>query len=247
MKFELDTSLLLSIFWKRRLLIISLAVLAATTAAIATFYEPQLYSAHVLVRLGRVWGEVVEDPYVLTEVASGQKFLEQVSKLLQYRVKPAQLARNLQVRRLEGGKARARYVYLIKVEATSEAPELAEQIARVAAEQLIVRADRRFDAALEAARSRERQLESRLKSLAPEENREEAYELERQLSEVRLNSQSPLRTYHSEIVEESPAEPLARRSRLRTIAIGALAGLLLGLVAAGLGELKSLRTEDVPR
>lgn len=211
--------------------------MAATAAAITAFYEPQIYSAYALVRLGRVWGEPVEDPYLLTEVAGSKKSLQQVSKRLQSRVKPEELARCLQFRRLEGGKARARYVYLIKVEATSETPELAEQIAHSAAEQLIARADRKFEPALEAARSREHELEAKLKSLSSQE-REEVMEIERQLSEVRLHSQSPLRTYHSEIVEEGSAEPLPRRNRLRIVATGALAGLLLGLSFASLELLR---------
>lgn len=232
MKFELDISLWLGLIWKRRLLIISFTVMTAAAAAITALYQPQLYSAHALVRLGRVWGEQVEDPYLLTEVATSQKFLQQVSEKTQ--VKPVDLRRCLQFKRLEGGKARARYVYLIKVEATSETPELAERVTLRAAEQLIARADQRFEPALEAARSRERELESRLKGIAPPENREERLELERQLAEVRLHSQSPLRTHRSEIVEADPAQPLPRSGRLRAIAIGALAGLLLGVAATGL-------------
>lgn len=80
---ELDLARFLLVIWKRRGVFACGMVACAALAAAYWFLAPPAFEAHVLVRVGRVWGEPVENVYQLSEVMNSDSFLERVREKAQ--------------------------------------------------------------------------------------------------------------------------------------------------------------------
>ena len=121
--------------WKRKWFILVLVFLAAGISLGLSLREPRVYQSTALIKIGRIWNEPIEDPYVLAEIINSQPFLTRVGEKLTRKRRPEALSRALSAERLEGGKARNRYVYLIRLTARGGAPEEAKELARAASDQ----------------------------------------------------------------------------------------------------------------
>jgi LPS O-antigen subunit length determinant protein (WzzB/FepE family) len=205
--------------WRRKWFIISIVLLVAAISLILGLREPRVYASTALIKVGRIWNEQIEDPYVVTEIINSQPFLSRLGQRLSTKQKPRALSQALTAERLEGGKARNRYVYLIRLTARGSTPEEAKELVRAAADQIIEQTAEKFESAYPVYTAREKALQERIDTLkatissagsptslaAIEAQRLDLQSIEKELFETQLNNQSPLKTYRTQLAEEISA------------------------------------------
>src|SRR5262245_9306397 len=232
--------------WKRKWFITVIVLISVAAGLTLSLREPKIYASTALIKVGRIWNEPVEDPYILTEVMNSQPFLARVSERLSSKRRPKELASALSADRLEGGKARNRYVYLIKITARGQIPDEAKELAKAASDQIIEESQKKFEAAFPAYADRSKTLKEKLDTLktalastgssslaALEANRLELQLVEQQLFEAEMNNQSPLKTYRTQLAEEIAApKALPGQNILKNLAMTAAAALAVALLGA---------------
>jgi uncharacterized protein involved in exopolysaccharide biosynthesis len=233
--------------WKRKWFITVIVLLSAAISLTLGLREPKVFAATALIKVGRIWSEPVEDPYILTEIMNSQPFLARVSERLSGNRRPKELASALSAERLEGGRARNRYVYLIRITARGGTPEEAKELAKAAADQTIEESQKKFDAAFPAYEARSKTLKEKLDSLKSalasagsssslgslEAERLELQLVEQQLFETEMNNQSPLKTYRTQLAEEITApKAVPGQNILKNLAMTTAAALAVALLGA---------------
>ena len=95
-------------FWARRQLIFFGTFLTAVAAGIFSFFIPPTYEATTQIRMGRVWGEELENPYLTSILINSDTFLEKIIKELNLPISLNHMRKGkiIETHVLEGGKLR---------------------------------------------------------------------------------------------------------------------------------------------
>lgn len=218
--------------WRAKWVILAVAAVAASLAALIAMRQPDLHTATALLEVGKVWKEPVEDPYLTVEIINSDGFLQRLAERVG--AKQAQLKRQLRAEAVMGGSPRSAYAVLVKITAASENPEEAVRLAQAAAEETIKRHLSIFDSAMESHLERQRWLERQQQELAAKGSplSEAALSLARDLDEVKSANSSPTITKRSNLVGPVVAGPAARAPIARNAIVAALIAAATGSAAA---------------
>ena len=74
--------------WRAKWFILLLVLASAGAAALLALRQPTLHTAAALIKVGRVWKEPLEDPYVTTEVANSQGFNRELAEKIRRTAAP---------------------------------------------------------------------------------------------------------------------------------------------------------------
>lgn len=234
--------------WKYKWLIVLLLLVSTAITLILHLQQKPSYLATAHIRIGKVWNEPVGDPNVIAELVTKPAFLLKLNERLTKKSNITSLSQAITAEKLEAGKGRARYVYLIKLTARAKQPEKAQELVKATAEEVIAQSNLVFDTAYAAYEQREKEQEAKLIELknkisqpntAPTELYEKRLELqllEQELFDVKTNNQSILKTFRTALAEEvEPAEEIPGANIYKrllmamglTFAIGVLISLTL--------------------
>jgi hypothetical protein len=248
-EFSLDTYL--AAVWRAKWIILAGTILAAGAAAYLTSRQPSLHRATALVKIGRVWKEPLEDPYITAKVANSAGFLQALGEKEggKHRNK---LKRSLSAETVVVGPRRARYPILLSVTATTEDAAESVRLALAGANEVIERHQRLFDDALKPHLAEEQRLDQRLKELSarPGTAAETLLKLEDELHDVRTNNSlaDPNVTEKTHLVEDVvPDATISPDIRRNTGAAALIAAVLLIAAAALASHFKPApKTEPKP-
>ncbi|KAF0250160.1 MAG: hypothetical protein FD167_435 [bacterium] len=232
--------------WKHKWLILGLLLLSVAVSLALHWREKPIYIAIAHIRVGKVWDSPVGDPNVIAELITKPPFLLRLNEKLSKKRNIDVLSQAVTAEKLEAGKARARYVYLVRLTGRGATPELAQELVTATAEEVIAESNVIFDKAYEAYQKREKELQAKLEQLktfeaniAPAELYGKHLELQlltQELGEIQINNQSPLKTFRTSLAEEvEPAKQIPNTSIYKlglmvsatTLAIGILIALAL--------------------
>jgi len=241
----LDIAPFIRAVWKHKWLIVGLLLLAIAVSSFLYYREKPIYQVSADIRLGRVWNEPIVDANVVVELANKTHFLLRVNERLEKKKNIGVLTRAIKAEKLEAGKGRARYVYLVRLTVKAANAEQAQELIKAASEQLIAESNQVFDKAIAVYESRKKELESKLTLLKEKaasittpvelyENRLEQQLLAQQIAEIETNNKSPLKTFPSALADEVEPVKLAQGSNIYKIflinlAIAFAIGVLLAL------------------
>ncbi|HWO01217.1 MAG TPA: hypothetical protein VNS63_18300 [Blastocatellia bacterium] len=204
--------------WRAKWLIILVVLLASGATWWLARRQPALLTATALVKIGRVWKEPLEDPYVTEAAVNSPGFFQELAAKLGSN--PSHLRRRVRSEVVIGGTRKVRYPILVSVAATAESADEAVRLAQAVSNEIITRHQKLFDDALSPYREREKLIEAQLKESTG--SRELQSKLELELNEVKSNNSSPTVTDPTRLVEPIVAEPAPRPGSLRTVATAAL-------------------------
>jgi LPS O-antigen subunit length determinant protein (WzzB/FepE family) len=207
--------------WKYKWLIIAFLAISISITLALHLQEKPSYLATAHIRIGKVWNDPVGDPNVIAELVTKAPFLLKLNERLPKKSNINSLSQAITAEKLEAGKGRARYVYLIKLTARAKQPEKAQELVKATAEQVIAESNLVFDAAYSAYDKREKEQEAKLAELKnkisqPNITPTELYEkrlelqlLEQELFDIKNNNQSVLKTFRTSLAEEiEPAQQI---------------------------------------
>ena len=222
----------ISAVWRAKWLIGLGIVLAGGVAFWLAKSEPASYSSKALIKIGRVWKEPLEDPFITEELINGSDFSRELSQ--QTGLKRQQLKRGLKAETVMGGARKSRYPILVGITATADTAEEASRISEAAAESVVARHQKLFDAAVAPHKAHEQALETRLKEAAQSPGlREFAIKIESDLAEVKANNDSPLLTEKTQMVQANTALSASPPSGRRSAAVaGAIAVVVCILIVS---------------
>lgn len=239
----LDIAPFIRAIWKHKWLIVGLLLLAVAVSSFLYYREKPIYQVSADIRLGRVWNEPVVDANVAVELANKTAFLLRVNERLEKKKNIGVLTRAIKAEKLEAGKGRARYVYLLRLTVKAANAEQAQELIKAASEQLIAESNQAFEKAITVYENRKKELEAKLTllnekaSTSPTELYEKRLEQEllaQQIAEIEINNKSPLKTFPSALADEIEPAKLVQGSNISKIllinlAIAFAIGVLLAL------------------
>jgi len=244
----LDIAPFIRAIWKHKWLIVGLLLLAVAVSSFLYYREKPIYQVSADIRLGRVWNEPVVDANVAVELANKTAFLLRVNERLEKKKNIGVLTRAIKAEKLEAGKGRARYVYLLRLTVKAANAEQAQELIKAASEQLIAESNQAFEKAIAVYENRKKELEAKLTllnekaSTSPTELYEKRLEQEllaQQIAEIEINNKSPLKTFPSALADEIEPAKLVQGSNISKI-------LLINLaIAFAIGVLLALSLEFV--
>ncbi|MBK7996139.1 MAG: hypothetical protein IPK14_23010 [Blastocatellia bacterium] len=244
----LDIAPFIRAIWKHKWLIVGLLLLAVAVSSFLYYREKPIYQVSADIRLGRVWNEPVVDANVAVELANKTAFLLRVNERLEKKKNIGVLTRAIKAEKLEAGKGRARYVYLLRLTVKAANAEQAQELIKAASEQLIAESNQAFEKAITVYENRKKELEAKLTllnekaSTSPTELYEKRLEQEllaQQIAEIEINNKSPLKTFPSALADEIEPAKLVQGSNISKI-------LLINLaIAFAIGVLLALSLEFV--
>jgi hypothetical protein len=214
--------------WRAKWLIIIVVLLAATATWWLANRQPTLIGARSLVKIGRVWKQPLEDPYITEAAVNSPGFFQELAKKLGGDA--SQLKRRVRSEVVIGGARKARYPILLSVISTAASADEAVGLAQTVSDEIITRHQRLFDEALAPYREREELIETQLKESAG--TRELQSKLALELNEVKSNNLSPTMTERTRLVEPIVAETAPKPSALRSVATAALLSALASAAVA---------------
>lgn len=249
----IDLAPLLRALWKYKWFIAIVVIGATAIAGLLVWREKSLFVATADIRVGRIWNEPIEDVNILLEKINGQPFQARLAERMD-RKRADALA--ISAERLEAGKGRARYVYLLRLSAKAARPEKAQEILDAAVAQVLEESDKKFADTYAVYQNRENELKAKIEAqktamaqtnIAPQELYSKRIELqlqEQELAEMSINN-APLKTFHTTRVEDnSPAKHIARSSTYRRIAMVAAGALAFAILAVLAFELRHTLTAN---
>lgn len=231
--------------WKYKWLIIVLVVLSLVITLVLNSREKPTYVAAAHIKIGKVWDLPVGDPNVVVELVTKTPFLLRVNEKLSKKRNIDVLKRAVTAEKLEAGKGRARYVYLVCLIGRGATPELAEELTKMMAEQVIIESNLIFDKAYLDYENREKELKAKLEDLktkiiasntSPTELYEKRLEirlLEEELGETEINNKSPLKTFRTALAEEiEPAKQIPGSNLYKLLAMAVGTTMAVGILIA---------------
>lgn len=216
--------------WRAKWVILLIVLLASAVTWWLVRSQPTLHGATAVIKIGRVWKEPLEDPYITEKAVGSAGFFQELAARIGGSA--SHLKRRIRAEVLLGGSRRDRYPVLVSIASTAEDADEAVRLARAATDEIITRHQRRFDEALTPYRERERLLTAQLKEAAG--SREAQWKLELELNEVQSNNLSPIWTERTHLIEPVVAEPGPRPNALRSVATIALVSALGSVAIAAL-------------
>lgn len=218
--------------WRAKWLII-LGVLAAAGAAyLLASRQPTLHKATALIKIGRIWKEPIEDPYITEAIINSAGFQKELAKKIN--VNPRQLKRSLHAETIIAGPRRARYPILLSITTTDESADEAVRLAQAIADEVMARHMELFDEAMKPHVEQERRLEERYKELAAQgsASRELLLKVEGELSEIRANNSASNVTEKTRLLTGVEPEASIKPGVWRDVAAAALIAAIVCIAAA---------------
>jgi hypothetical protein len=227
----------LAAVWRAKWLIILGVLLAAGATYLLASRQPTTYKATALLKIGRVWKEPLEDPYVTERIINSAGFQNELAKKI--RVNPRQLRRSVQAETIIAGPRRSRYPILVSITATStETEDEAVHLTEAVADEVSARHEVLFNEALKPHLEQQRRLEERYKELAAQAGaqRDLLLKVEGELNEVRANnSVSNVNvTEKTRLAVDIAPEASARPPVWRNVAAAALVAAVVCVAAAAM-------------
>lgn len=220
--------------WRAKWFIALAIILAAGITAYLASSQPTLRKATALIKIGRVWKEPLEDPYITERIINSPGFLKELAQ--KNGVNAAKLKQNIRAETVIAGPRRSRYPILVSVTATAEASDEAVRLARAVADEVSARHLAVFDEAMKPHINEERRLEQLQKELAAQvgSSRELLLKIESDLNEVKANNSlaNPNVTEKTRLVEEVEPEGAIRPEVWRKVAAAALIAAVAAIAAA---------------
>ena len=227
--------------WRAKWLILILVVASGVIAAAVHASQPAEQTASVVVRIGNVWREPIEDPFVAVQSASSRQFLEDLSN--KTGISLSQLRQRYKTEPVTIGPRRIREPYAIRLSITQTNQDEALRVVKTAGDLLISRHQKLYQDAIAPHLDLQRRLEERLKQPSSQSS-EYAARTEDELAEVKHNNTSPMLSYQTNIVEGPSASVTPRPGMFRTVAAAAIAAFGLGIIGA---VLKAYLNKTSPR
>lgn len=215
--------------------LIILGVLAAAGVAyLLASRQPTLHKATASIRIGRVWKEPLEDPYITETIVNSAGFQKELAKKIG--VSPRQLKRSIHAETIIAGPRRARYPIFVGATATSETADEAVRLAQAVADEVIARHEELFAEAMKPHLEQERRLEDRYKELMSQgsASRDLLLKVEGELNDVKANNSAPNVnvTEKTRLIAAVEPEALARPSVWRDVAAAGLITAVACVAAA---------------
>jgi len=221
--------------WRAKWLIIIVVLSASAVAWWLAQKQPTLHSATSLVKIGRVWKEPLEDPFITETAVNSAGFFRELA--LKTGDNPSRLKRRVRAEVVIAGTHKARYPILLSVTSSDESADEAVRLVQAVTDEIIARHEKLFEQARAPYLQRELLLESQLKEL--NSSRELSAKLELELNEVKSNNSSAVATEKTHLVEPIVADAATRPSGLRGVAAVALVSALISIgVAVLIGHFK---------
>src|ERR1044072_7899942 len=221
-------------------------ILAAGGTAYLASRQPTLHKAIALIKIGRVWKEPLEDPYITERVINNSGFLKELAQ--KTGIGPSKLKRSVKAEVDIAGPRKTRYPILVSVTATAEAGEDAVRFASAVADEVRARHELIFNEAMKPHLDEEHRLEERYKELAAQgaASRDLLLKVESELSEVKANNSlaNPNVTEKTRLIEDVESDGVVRPDIWRKVASVALIAAVLSIAAAALTALFTPKQEQ---
>jgi hypothetical protein len=222
--------------WRAKWFVILAVILAAGITAYLASRQPTLHKATALIKIGRVWKEPLEDPYITERVINNSGFLKELAQ--KTGIGPSKLKRSVKAEVDIAGPRKTRYPILVSVTATAETGEDAVHFASAVADEVRARHELIFNEAMKPHLDEEHRLEERYKELAAQgaASRELLLKVESELSEVKANNSlaNPNVTEKTRLIEDVESDGVVRPDIWRKVASVALIAAVLSIAAAAL-------------
>lgn len=225
----------LAAIWRAKWLILIGVLAAAGITYLLASRQPALHKSTALIKIGRVWKEPLEDPYVTETIINSAGFQRELAKKVG--VSPRQIRRSVHAETIIAGPRRSRYPILVGVAVTSESADEAARLAQAAADEVTARHEELFNEAMRPHAEQERRLEERYKELATQGGpRELLLKVEGELNEVKSNNSAPNVnvTEKTRLIAEVEPEAAARPPVWRNVAAAGLIAAAACTAAAAL-------------
>lgn len=222
--------------WRAKWFIIFAVILAAGITAYIASRQPTLHKANALIKIGRVWKEPLEDPYITERIINNSGFLKELAQKMG--VSPSKLKRSIKAEVDIAGPRKTRYPILVSVTATAETGEEAASFSRAVADEVSARHELVFNEAMKPHLDEERRLEERYKELAAQgaAARDLLLKIESDLSEVKANNSlaNPNVTEKTHLIEAVESDGVVKPDITRKVATVALIAGIVCIAAAAL-------------
>ncbi len=246
--------------WRAKWLVIVGVIAAAAVIAAVEYSRPTMYSATAVLKVGQVWKEPLQDPYVTTEIANNDGFLHAVATRVGK--DSSMLRHQLHAETITGGPARLPYALLLRFTAVTENADDSVRIAQAAADEILARHEKLFDEALAPRLLHQQLLEEMIrqmpgstsgKALAETERPDlGAYprkvqkvltamaggqllpnaKLLREFSDDQLSNTSPTQTHKTELVDPVVPGAITKAPMGREALVAGLIAVLVYIAAA---------------
>jgi hypothetical protein len=221
--------------WRAKWLILIGVIAAAAITAFLSAREPAQHRAVAHLKIGRVWKQPLEDPYITERVINSGGFLKEAGA--QIGVSQHQLKRSIRAETVIAGPRRSRYPILLSIAAITDNGDDSIRFAQAAANAVIARHEEVFNEAIKPHLEQERRLEERRKELLTQPaSRDLLIKVENDLDEVKLNNSlaDANVTEKTHLVEGISAEAATKPGLWRNTAAAALIAAIALIVAAAM-------------
>ena len=230
---EISLDKYIAAVWRAKWIIIAGVLLAAAVTAYLAIRQPTAHKASAELRIGRIWKEPLEDPYIVQRIINSPAFLGEVAS--RHQLRGNQLKRGVQARVITVGPPRSRYALLVNIEASADTAEQAENYVKVVADEIIARHESVFNEAMKPHLEEQNRLEAHRNGLAAQgpSGRDLLLKVETELGEVRANNSTPGITEKTALITDVGYDGAQKPGYLRSTATAALiAAIALTLAAA---------------
>lgn len=229
--------------WRAKWLILIGVIAAAAITALFSVREPAQHRSVAQLKIGRVWKQPLEDPYITERIINSGGFLKGVAA--EIGVSQHQLKRSIHAETLIAGPRRSRYPILVSVAATADNVDDSVRFAQAVANTVIARHEEIFSQAIKPHLDQEHRLDDRRKDLlARTASPDLLMKVEADLDEVKLNNSlaDANVTEKTHLVEDVSTEAVPRPGFWRNTAAAALiAAIVLTFAAAMTVQIKRTR------
>jgi hypothetical protein len=208
---------------------------AAAITAFLAVREPAQYRAVAHLKIGRVWKQPLEDPYITERIINSGGFLKEAAA--QIGVSTHQLRRSIKSETVIAGPRRSRYPILLSISSSADNGDDSIRFAQAAANAVIARHEEIFNQAIKPHLEQERRLEERRKELLGQSaSRDLLIKIESELDEVKFNNSlaDANVTDKTHLVEAVSADAAVKPGFLRSTAAAALIAAVALIAAAAM-------------
>jgi hypothetical protein len=230
--------------WRGKWLILAAIVVAGLVTAAYRYKQRATYTAVALIRIGRVWKESLEDPYITAELINSPGFLDDAARKLS--IKPGELRRAIRATAVGAGPQRASYPILVRVVASTDSADQSIRLAQNVADEVVARHQLIFDQALAPHADTQRRLEELQRATGAPTNAslDALVKLEQELGEVRSSNSSPTLTEKTHLLGPIARESVVRPDIFQPAAVAAFSAGLVAVAAAILIALVAARPRN---
>lgn len=218
--------------WRGKWLILAAILVAGFVTAAYRYKQPATYTADAVIRVGRVWKEPLEDPYVTAEIVNSQSFADEIAHKLS--MKPGQLRRAVRATAVTAGPQRASYPILVRITASTDSVDQSIRLADAVVGEVVANHQAIFDQAMAPHIETQQRLEEleRATAAAPAPSLEARVKLEQELGEIKASNTSPTITEKTHLLGPAARQAVVRPEVWQPAAIAAFSAGLITVAAA---------------